>query len=357
MSLMTYDGVIKYVSYATVEPSSGNIVGGNISATGNISGNYFIGDGSQLTNLPGGATNYIVNGNSYANIATADGNLVINVGNDGYGIWTFETGSGNLIGPGNASQGAGIVLSADQSVYIREDMGELKIDSGSAIVITTKSGNVGNTKSWTFGTDGNVTLPGTTAIVAAADINLVANSAGNISGLQVNSDTAANLYAHTNVVIYTDSSGAGNAWTFDNAGALTLPAANSAQQKVTGTKQTILGDPFPAVISGTGTVTVWTADSDAVGAAKMTMRAQYGGSGNPTVNIEILDIAMAKSYPDGTPVFTISNRVKTNPAYADTLVDVTLAAGNVMQVTSSAPDATGTVYWTYSVTEFNQTMD
>jgi len=37
---------------------------------------------------------------------------------------------------------------------------------------------------------------------------------------------------------------------------------------------------------------------------------------------------------------------------------VALAAGNVMQVTSSAPGATGiTVYWTYNVTAFNQTLD
>ena len=164
MSIMTYDGVIKYVSYATVEPSSGNITGGNIrttgvvTATGNITGNYFIGNGSQLTGI-GASSNKIFNGNSYANIASADGNLVVNVGNDGYGIWTFAAGTGNLVGPGNASQGAGIVFSADQSVYIREDMGELKIDSGSGIEITTNSGNVGNTQSWTFGADGSVIFP------------------------------------------------------------------------------------------------------------------------------------------------------------------------------------------------------
>lgn len=57
MSIMTYDGTIKYVNYATVEPSSGNITGGNIltsglvSATGNITGNYFIGNGSQLSSV------------------------------------------------------------------------------------------------------------------------------------------------------------------------------------------------------------------------------------------------------------------------------------------------------------------
>jgi hypothetical protein len=34
---MTYDGNLKYVSYATVEPSTGNIAGGNISTIGNLS--------------------------------------------------------------------------------------------------------------------------------------------------------------------------------------------------------------------------------------------------------------------------------------------------------------------------------
>jgi hypothetical protein len=38
MSIMTYDGNLKYVNYATVEPSSGNIAGNNISASGNIAG-------------------------------------------------------------------------------------------------------------------------------------------------------------------------------------------------------------------------------------------------------------------------------------------------------------------------------
>jgi len=51
MSIMTYDGNLKYANYATVEPSTGNIAGGNISATGNITGAYFIGNGSQLTDV------------------------------------------------------------------------------------------------------------------------------------------------------------------------------------------------------------------------------------------------------------------------------------------------------------------
>jgi len=52
MSLMTYDGNIKYVNYATVEPATGSInSSGNISATGNVIGNYFVGNGSALTSV------------------------------------------------------------------------------------------------------------------------------------------------------------------------------------------------------------------------------------------------------------------------------------------------------------------
>jgi hypothetical protein len=36
MSIMTYDGNLKYVNYATVEPSTGNITGGNLITTGSV---------------------------------------------------------------------------------------------------------------------------------------------------------------------------------------------------------------------------------------------------------------------------------------------------------------------------------
>jgi hypothetical protein len=51
MSIMTYDGNLKYVSYATVEPSTGNLKAGNISTTGNITGGNIIGSGSGLSNV------------------------------------------------------------------------------------------------------------------------------------------------------------------------------------------------------------------------------------------------------------------------------------------------------------------
>jgi hypothetical protein len=48
---MLYDGNIKYNNYATVEPSTGNIAGNNISASGNVSANNFTGNGGSLSNV------------------------------------------------------------------------------------------------------------------------------------------------------------------------------------------------------------------------------------------------------------------------------------------------------------------
>jgi hypothetical protein len=69
----------------------------SISTTGNITADYFIGDGSQLTNLPGGGLP-IANGTSNFNIATANGNATVTAA-DTY-TWTFDN-TGNLTIPGS----------------------------------------------------------------------------------------------------------------------------------------------------------------------------------------------------------------------------------------------------------------
>jgi filamentous hemagglutinin len=57
--------------------------GGNISATGNVTAAYFIGEGSGLANI-----SKIYNGTSYANIASANGNLDIQIA--GGNTWSFN---------------------------------------------------------------------------------------------------------------------------------------------------------------------------------------------------------------------------------------------------------------------------
>jgi hypothetical protein len=169
MSIMTYDGVIKYVNYATVEPSSGNIAGGNIttaglvSATGNVTGNYFIGNGSQLTGISSGIQSSIANGTSNVNIATANGN-------------------------------------------------------------TTITANAAST--WTFGTDSTLTLPaGSSRITSYGQITIETDN--NASGMYLNADGVNLLYANANVTLRANSTGTNKDWNFGNTGVLTLPNADA----------------------------------------------------------------------------------------------------------------------------------
>jgi hypothetical protein len=121
---------------------------GGVSATGNITGNYFIGDGSQLTNLPGGnATLPLANGTSNFDIATANGNATItaNTGN----TWTFGA-DGNLALAGNINyQVPGLGAS-----------GAFGINSWYPVKISTGDGGDYEVETWTFADGGNLILPG-----------------------------------------------------------------------------------------------------------------------------------------------------------------------------------------------------
>ena len=86
MSIMTYDGVIKSVNYATVEPSSGNIKGGNIFTFGNVTA-----------------------GNVNSPTLNNSGNISVVAGGN---AWTFDTG-GNLTGPGGILGAGNLKLSPD----------------------------------------------------------------------------------------------------------------------------------------------------------------------------------------------------------------------------------------------------
>jgi hypothetical protein len=52
---------------------------GQISATGNITGNYYIGNGAFLTGLNAGATSSLANGATSINIPVASGNIAMSV--------------------------------------------------------------------------------------------------------------------------------------------------------------------------------------------------------------------------------------------------------------------------------------
>jgi len=112
--------------------AGGNIAtSGLVSAVGNVTGNYFIGNGSQLTGI---SSNKIFNGNSYANIATANGNLVVSANG---AAWTFGT-TGNLILP----NGAILHDSANNSVALGYDAG-YNFQGADSVAVGHSAGQVG----------------------------------------------------------------------------------------------------------------------------------------------------------------------------------------------------------------------
>jgi hypothetical protein len=78
------EGIIRIFDGAngniSLQPNGTGIVIANsaLSATGNVSANFFIGNGSQLTGISGGGGSNIANGTSNVTIPTANGNVIIN---------------------------------------------------------------------------------------------------------------------------------------------------------------------------------------------------------------------------------------------------------------------------------------
>jgi hypothetical protein len=104
MSIMLYDGNIKYNNYATVEPSTGNIAGGNISANGAVTANTANITTGNITTINSGL---LQNGNSNITI-TSNGNVSIQAAGSTVELVVTSTGAnitGTLDATGNITGG------------------------------------------------------------------------------------------------------------------------------------------------------------------------------------------------------------------------------------------------------------
>ena len=191
----------------------------------------------------GGASNKIYNGNSYANIDSADGNLVINANSQ---QWTFGTTG---------------VLSLPNETNIYGN-GQFQIDTVGGFQLTSFTDNVGSgAQTWSFNSDGSTVFPGTSGNITGAD-NITANyfhgdgsqltnlpiqpgtysnsnvesllsdfgtntisTTGNVSGgsFTLAGDTILNNLTNT-ITLQTG----GDSWTFGTDGNLTLPSNTSS---------------------------------------------------------------------------------------------------------------------------------
>jgi Concanavalin A-like lectin/glucanases superfamily len=120
--------------------SNGTFTFGNVSATGNVTGTYILGNGSQLTGLPEG----YANANVAAYLPTYTGNLVSLTGN----VTTTANISGNFF-IGNGSQLTGLPESygnANVEAYLPTYTGNLASLQGNVTTTANISGNffIGN---------------------------------------------------------------------------------------------------------------------------------------------------------------------------------------------------------------------
>jgi hypothetical protein len=190
---------LKYASYATVEPASGNITAGNISTVGkviagnldaiNLVVNNISSDDSTLVSVQDGLQVYgNIIADNLGNIASI--NLDGNVSNvlSGTGTWITAGGGAantgnvtfndvNVIGTGNlnlqpnsaSSEYLNIYLTGAADIHVAYGGGSGNVILGTdeeanvAVLlngnVAIQAGNVGGTKTWNFDTAGNLTLP------------------------------------------------------------------------------------------------------------------------------------------------------------------------------------------------------
>ena len=211
------------------EPLLRNDSNTSITTTGNITADYFIGNGSQLTNLPTSYANLIENGDSNVAISLPNGNVSVSANS---ATWNFDNtgnlglpGGGIVYGnpytpsgaPGNTItlQPAGSGVITDQRLLIyptAADGDHIHIASGNLYqtelflgsdnlyvklantgnIVINSNDNAGNTAQWTFDTTGNLTIPGT-MIVTTGITGSGASPAPSLSGFDSLSAISANL--------------------------------------------------------------------------------------------------------------------------------------------------------------------
>jgi hypothetical protein len=192
MSIMTYDGNIKYVNYATVEPSSGNIAGGNLLTAGLISATSTI---TSAANVVGGnittvglisATGNVTGGNiSTVGLVTATGNVTGgNIRTVGLMTATGNVTGGNLLTAGLISATSTITSAAN---VVGGNISTAGLVTATGNVIGGNIRTVGLISATGNVTGGNITTAGlisaTGAITGAALTGTsLAVSTGNITG-------------------------------------------------------------------------------------------------------------------------------------------------------------------------------
>jgi hypothetical protein len=331
MSIMTYDGNLKYVNYATVEPSTGNIAGGNLSTsgtlsvTGNITGGNITTAGvlkisGALAYIDVAGTGFIQNGGTGEfQLSTANATQPLKISTNSASKNWFFYANGDMTAPGNISAGnmsatlftgalTGLASSATVAASANAVAGaNVSGQVGNALVAGTVYTNaqpnitsVGTLTSISVSGNANVGNLGTGRVIATGNISgtqLISNIATGTAPLVVTSTTrVANLSVdYANVADFiTVAAGTGNNFlVFANAATGNVSEVTSTGITANLSTNAITATTFVgALANGNSNVNIATANGNvtitAVGNTTMTVTgtgANITGNLNVTGNI------------------------------------------------------------------------
>jgi hypothetical protein len=147
-----------------------------------------------------------------------DGGLVIN-------------GPGGLFATGNIAAQFEFNDGAGNSSGIYSDANSSILYGNTYTIVRSNNAGGGGYRDWTFGVDGNLTIPGNINFTndaaiqtnSVTGVTIYGNSIDQSTALTLNNSGDAALWANANVTINSDSQGSNPQWVFDNTGNLTLP--------------------------------------------------------------------------------------------------------------------------------------
>ena len=291
-----------------VVTSTGANITGTLSATGNVTGDFFIGNGSQLTGITVGAGTSILNGTSNVNVllngnvtTTVAGNTTVTVTGTGANISGTLSANGNITG-GNL---IGIFANGNSNVTISSSGGNIQFGvTGNANVLSvTKNGAEinGSLYATSFAQLGSVftSFVNTPVINGQVDQELRLSSYNNganptLSLSSIN-QTSGNATTRINVdpsqiFLRTNMSGSQYAWKFDDTGNLILPGNTFSVNYANGTQVSLGGGGGGSNISnGTSNVNIATSGGNVTtsvaGNANIVVVTGTGANVNGTLSV------------------------------------------------------------------------
>ena len=300
---------------------------GDVSAVGNVIGNYIFGNGSQLTGI---SSNY-GNANVAANLAAFGSNPISTSGNITGGY--FIGNGSQLTGITSTPVNTGNIGFVGDTMYdfngLTVNNGDLSHGSTSSLVIpgngnttnptqlTNTYGNIvlttgpnpGNTVAWTFDNTGGLNLAGAGVVRRQDSVNIVSNGysqlqwvdSGNLNLPNPNDTGGITHWAYVDsggVHIETNYNAPGGShfWNFDTSGALTFPGGTIAEDNIEATGN--FGFEMPAnigfgILANAGSQE-WTFDTDGKLTAPGEVYGQYytiRGANGPGTDIGSLGYA------------------------------------------------------------------